>query len=115
MRYSIKIDGDPIYKYTDRESKTRMWTSFKEQRIRWIITLETQFEDNPITSKSLDLELHVYCRHGFSSGRLSSYAKFIENICMNRIFSSLDIINSFVVYKHMVKNDPYTIFTIKEN
>ena len=113
MEYIFKVTGEPVHFYSQRETRSKGWGTFKEQRIKWMIALEGQLNDK-LLNKPVDVDVHIYCKTGAPMGRLSSYAKFIESLFSENFFVSLDIIYSLSVYKHFVKSEPYSILTIKE-
>lgn len=113
MEYTFKVSGDPVHFYSQRETRSKGWGTFKEQKIRWLIALEGQLEGRTFRNP-VDIEVHVYCKTGIQPGRLSSYAKFVESLFDESFFSSPDIVYSLNVYKYLVKSNPYSVLTIKE-
>ena len=114
LSYTYRIAGEPLVHIKGQEGKQRSWTTYKQNKIIYFVTLESQHDERPMLEGPLKAELHFYQKEGWGKNDLSSYIRFIEHILADITYKSYQNITHITASRSKVKKDPHTLIVISE-
>ncbi len=114
MTYTYRILGEPLVHIQGQEGKLRSWTTYKQNKTAYEITVEAQHDDRPKLQGPLTVEIHLYQKEGWGKNDISSYSRFIEHILADIVYSNYQNITDLISHRIRVKKDPCTIIYVTE-
>lgn len=114
LSYTYNIIGEPLSHVQEQEYRVRSWTTYKQEKTRYVITLEAQHNDRPKLKGPLSLELIFYQKESWGKKELSSYTRFIECVLHDIAYQDRHKITHITSSRVLVKKDPHTIIIVSE-
>lgn len=113
VTYRYIIKGEPLHHMASSERYTgKSWTKYSSDKIKFLISLESQQETVAFLKGPLSLEIFIYCTRMFGRGDLSSYIKFIEYILKGVVYKDFNDVHAITTVRTHVTADPSTTIVI---
>ena len=114
VTYKYRIDGEPLLHIQEKGGKIGVWNTYKQQRVRALISIEGQHDFRPQLEGPLSLEVHFCIRDSWDKNDLSSYIKFIEHLLTDLIYPRYQNIVSVSAHRTKTTTNPHTLVIISE-
>ena len=113
-RYKFTIPGVPYRAFKADHTYAMTMPGYSENRIRYLVTLESQFGDEPMIREPIDINVKFYMplRQKLTAAKLIHLFKFINNIALGMIYQKESLIHNLTLNKYYVK-EPRIEMTIK--
>jgi len=113
-KYKFYIPGIPYRCFKQDHKYAMTMPGYSENRIRYLVTLENQFGDEPVIREPIDVNMKFYMplHQKLTAAKLTHLFRFINNIALTRIYQKESLIHNLTLNKYYVK-EPRTEIIIK--